>query len=75
MKHPTALVCVAEPKNVDGKIKSGIHINWPGLVVDQNGAIQLMHHIISTLNNVYLDRDWTTVVDASVYGQNGRQGA
>ncbi len=34
-----------------------------------------MHHVISTLNNVYLDRDWATVIDPSVYGTNGAKGS
>jgi hypothetical protein len=70
-----ALVSVAEPKPKDGKVKTGIHINWPGLVVNQNGAIQLMHHLISTLNNVYRSRDWSHDIDASVYGTQGKQGS
>jgi hypothetical protein len=74
-KQQKALISVAEPKPKNDKIKSGVHINWPGLVVDQDGAVQLMHHVISTLNNVYLDRDWTTVIDASVYGTSGSKGS
>jgi hypothetical protein len=70
-----ALVSVAEPKPKDGKIKTGIHINWPGFVVNQYGALQLMHHLISTLNNVYQSRDWTHDIDSSVYGTEGKQGS
>jgi hypothetical protein len=55
--------------------RTQVHINWPGLVVDQDGAVQLMHHLISTLNNIYMDRDWTTVIDASVYGTSGSKGS
>ena len=70
-----ALVCISEPKPKDGKMKTGIHMNWPGLVVNQEGAFNLMHHVISTLNNVYSDRDWSTVIDASVYGPPGSKGS
>lgn len=70
-----ALVSVAEPKTKNDKIKTGVHINWPNLVVNQDGAIQLMHHIVSTMNNVYLDRDWAHTIDASVYGQPGAKGS
>ena len=70
-----AIISVAEPKKKDDKIKTGIHINWPGLTVNQDGAIQLMHHVISCLNNVYIYRDWSRVVDASVYGELGKQGS
>ena len=71
----SALVSVAEPKPKDGKIKTGIHINWPGLVVNQDGALQLMHHVVSTLNNVYQSRDWTHDIDSSVYGEKGKKGS
>jgi len=70
-----ALVSVAEPKPKDGKIKTGIHANWPGFVVNQHGAIQMMHHLISILNKVYPSRDWSRDIDASVYGEEGKQGS
>jgi hypothetical protein len=62
------IVSIAEPKPKGEKIKSGIHINWQGLVVDQRNAIRLMHCIVQTLNTVYSYTDWASVIDASVYG-------
>jgi len=69
------LVTISEPKPKDGKIKTGIHLNWHGLVVNQEGAIQLMHHVVSTLEKVYSSLDWTKIIDASVYGSLGTKGS
>ena len=67
-KDSQSIICVAEPKKKGTKIKTGVHINWPNVVVDQITAIQLMYHMIQTLNSVYSSRDWKTVIDQSVYG-------
>ncbi len=64
----TVIISVAQPKPKDGKIKTGVHLNFPGLVVNQHGAIQLMYHIIQTLGNVYPETDWFQFIDPSVYG-------
>lgn len=69
------LVTVSEPKPKDGKIKTGIHLNWNGLVVNQEGSIQLMYHVISTLEKVYPAKDWTKIIDSSVYGSLGTKGS
>jgi hypothetical protein len=70
-----SLISVAEPKECKGLIKSGIHINFPGLVVSQNEALQLMYHIIHSLGIMYPARDWSQVIDSSVYGTIGKQGS
>ena len=69
------LISVAEPKPKDGMTKTGIHMNWPGFVVNQEGAIQLRHHIISTLGKIYFARNWEQDVDNSVYGTAGKKGS
>ena len=69
------LVTVSEPKPKDGKIKTGIHLNWNGLVVNQEGSIQLMYHVVSTLEKVYPARDWSKIIDSSVYGTPGTKGS
>jgi len=69
------IITVAEPKPKDGVIKTGIHLNWHGLVVNQEGAIQLMYHVVSTLEKIYSSRDWTKIIDASVYGSLGTKGS
>jgi len=67
------IVSIAQPKPKDGKIKTGIHLNFPGIVVNQNGAIQLMYHIIHTLNNIYPETDWSRFIDPCVYGDLHKQ--
>jgi len=64
----TAIVTIAAPKPKGSKIKTGIHINWPGLVVNQETAVQLMHHIVEILNSVYSANNWRQIIDRSVYG-------
>ena len=67
-----ALISVAEPKPIDNLIKTGIHINWPGFVVNRSSALGLREHVINTLNLAYGSRDWKDIVDISVYGNNSR---
>ena len=71
----TCLVSVAKPKPKGEGIKTGVHLNWPGLVVDQEQAIQLMNHVVSTLDKVYSAHDWSKTVDTSVYGDPGTKGS
>ena len=63
-----AIISIAQPKKKGNQIKTGVHINWPCIVVDQENAIQLMYHIINTLNSIYSSKNWKTVIDQSVYG-------
>ena len=67
-----ALISVAEPKPIDTLIKTGIHINWPGFVVNRSSALGIRDHVINTLNLAYGSRDWKDIVDISVYGNNSR---
>lgn len=71
------IISVSKPKPKDGQIKTGIHMNWPGLVVSQNEAIQLMKHVISTLEKIYTAHDWTKSIDPCVYGdpETGSKGS
>lgn len=62
------LISVAQPKNVDGKVKTGIHLNWPGLVVNQKSAIALRDHILIALYTVKGNVDWEKIIDSAVYG-------
>ena len=61
------LISVAEPKTVNGVIKTGVHFNWPDMTVSQEGAVHLRWHVISTLN-ISKGGDWSQYVDGSVYG-------
>jgi hypothetical protein len=67
-----ALISVAEPKTIGNLIKTGIHINWPGFVVNRSSALALRDHVINTLNLAYGSRDWKDIVDISVYGNSSR---
>ena len=67
-----ALISVAEPKPIETLIKTGIHINWPGFVVNRSSALGIRDHVINTLNLAYGSRDWKDIVDISVYGNNSR---
>lgn len=69
------LISVSEPKPKDNQIKTGVHLNWPNLVVNQVGAIQLMYHVVSVLDKTYSVRDWSKDIDASVYGYLGTKGS
>ena len=71
----SCIVSVSEPKPKDGQIKTGIHLNWNGLVVTQEGAIQLMYHVVSTLEKIYPAKNWPKIIDASVYGSPGTKGS
>lgn len=67
------LVSVAEPKKVDDtRYKTGVHLNWPGLVVDQDAAVALREHILVVLYTAKAGVDWNEVIDSSVYGDPSR---
>jgi len=72
------LVSVAEPKRVDAdRYKTGVHLNWPGMVVDQTSAIALREHILVVLYTAKGGVDWNEVIDSSVYGdlERGSRGS
>lgn len=66
-----AIVSVSKPKPKNGSIKTGIHYNWNGLVVDQKDALKLRTHVIVALTAVYTAVDWSKSVDDSVYKGSG----
>lgn len=68
----TALISVAKPKPVGDYTKTGVHINWPNFPVNRSSAIALRDHIIRSLNIAYGSKDWTSIVDLSVYGSSAR---
>ena len=66
------LICVAKPKKTDkDMIKTGVHMNWPGFVVDQKGAMNVRDHVIATLSSVFRNKDWNQIIDLSVYKGSG----
>ena len=62
------IVSVQEPRLRDGLYKSGVHMNWPGFVVNQESAVNLRDHIVDILTKVYGSKPWSKFIDNSVYG-------
>ena len=58
------------------KVKTGIHLLWPGLCVDRETALHMRESIMVQLQILFGKRvapnnSWSDVVDASVYGKGG----
>lgn len=71
---PQATQCIvsaAQPKPKGEGVKTGIHLNWPHVVVDQTRATRLREHLVSHLNKIYQAKQWQEIIDASVYGGSG----
>ena len=66
------LISVAEPKPYGDTIKYGIHMNWPGFVVDHESAMALHSHIVSSLSIMFPGKSWNDIVDTAVYGGGKR---
>jgi len=64
----TCVVSVQKPRLRDGQYKSGVHMNWPGFVVNQESAINLRDHVVDILSKVYGSKSWSKIIDNSVYG-------
>ena len=64
----SCIVSVSKPKRKNDFMKTGIHYNWSGLVVDQCDALKIRTHVIAVLTSVYSSIDWNKAVDQSVYG-------
>ena len=67
------LISVAPPKKSGTKMKTGVHLNWPGLIVDQSSAIALREHILIALTKAKGSYNWADIVDAAVYGSVTRK--
>lgn len=67
------IISVAKPKKAGSKIKTGVHLNWPGFVVNQDIAVYLREYIISDLFSYDRDTAWDTIIDSSVYGNPERK--
>lgn len=62
------LISVSQPKKCGDLIKTGVHMNWPGFVVNQNSSLALREHILIVLTQTNSSIDWNEVIDSSVYG-------
>jgi hypothetical protein len=67
------LISVALPKVCGSLVKTGVHMNWYGLVVGQVSAIALREHIVLALAGRRDGKDWNDIIDASVYGNAVRR--
>tara|TARA_B100000401_G_scaffold437949_1_gene384878 strand:+ start:532 stop:1989 length:1458 start_codon:yes stop_codon:yes gene_type:complete len=68
-----SLISVAEPKPAGKLTKTGIHINWPGFIVNRSSALALREHVINTLTLAYGSKKWEDIVDSAVYGSSERK--
>ena len=68
------LISVSPPKKCGDLIKTGVHLNWPGFVVDQTSALALRDHILVALSKAKgRGTDWNEIIDTSVYGNANRK--
>jgi len=67
------LISVSPPKKAGDLIKTGVHLNWSGFVVDQSSALALREHILLALSMSKGGVDWNEVIDSSVYGDAHRR--
>lgn len=62
------IVSVAKPKPKGSLTKTGIHLNWPNCVVDQEQALNIRDHLIFHLSKIYSVKDWNKIIDCAVFG-------
>jgi hypothetical protein len=67
------LISVAPPKQCGTLVKTGVHLNWSGFVVDQASALALREHILLTLSTMNSSTDWNEIIDLAVYGNANRK--
>jgi len=49
-------------------VKTGVHMNWDCLPVDQIGAVSIREHLLKVLGESIPSENWEDIVDSSVYG-------
>jgi len=67
------IISVSPPKSCGSLIKTGVHLNWYGYVVDQASAVALREHILVALSKAKSSIDWNEIIDAAVYGDLHRK--
>lgn len=67
-----SLISIAQPKKSGELMKSGVHLNWSGFVVDQSSAIALREYILVALAKFKEGVVWDDIIDSSVYGSEAR---
>lgn len=66
------IVCTSPPKTIDDKVKIGIHLVWPDLVISLEMAYALSRLFVSALSKNKPDKDWDKIVDKQVYSTSLR---
>lgn len=65
----------SQPKVIEregeARFKRGLHVVFPDVLVDANGALELRRHLVRGLGDAFGDMDWDAVVDRSVYSGAG----
>tara|TARA_B110000858_G_scaffold156133_1_gene178413 strand:+ start:3259 stop:4716 length:1458 start_codon:yes stop_codon:yes gene_type:complete len=67
------LISISPPKESGTLVKTGVHLNWPGFVVDQISALALRDHILLALSTLNSGTDWNEIIDLAVYGNANRK--
>ena len=67
------VISVSPPKKAGQLTKTGVHLNWPDLAVDQASALALREHILVALTRAKGSLDWNEIIDLSVYGNLTRR--
>ena len=67
------LISISPPKESGTLVKTGVHLNWPGFVVDQVSALALRDHILLALSTLNSGTDWNEIIDLAVYGSASRK--
>src|SRR6056300_1364947 len=67
------VISLAPPKPCGDLIKTGVHLNWPGFVVDQASALALRDHILLALSALDSATYWNEIIDLAVYGSASRK--
>ncbi len=67
----SAMVCISKSRKIDDFIKSGFHIIWTDLILEQSDCIYLRNQIVNALNkkigNQKLKSSWDSIIDGGVY--------
>lgn len=64
----TCVISVAKPKPKGDQIKTGIHLNWPNCVVNQEVALNMRDQLIFHMSKIYSVKNWNKIIDKAVFG-------
>jgi len=65
------VISISKPKHKNGKMKTGIHLNWFGLRVKQGVALEYRENVIKELVKYNPNEDWNAIIDECVYKGSG----